>query len=258
MQTWQSWYLVGPLNTGSHVSLFTNFSFPKFSPVFFPIVFPQCCIGQLVGVHSRPLIYGKLAVFLVSCFSQCFPYHLSPKISPGVFPIVFFSQCCIGQLVGVLSRPQIYGKLARPAGTRHKHPIRIHPTPLRIHLHSCNENENKIKFRNFSHNAEQRTCKIPIQSGNYHELLHITKVSWKIPNYVLIVRRWDHFNSMIPDLWETPSHLVSERDTRETPDRHVGDTLGTPGRLLKDSWGTQIGDRWVIHLPSFNWHVTCL
>ena len=89
VQTWQSWYLVGPLNTGSHVSLFTNFCFPKFSPVFFPIVFPQCCIGQLVGVHSRPQIYGKLAVFLVSCFSQCFPYHLSPKISPGVFPIVF-------------------------------------------------------------------------------------------------------------------------------------------------------------------------
>ena len=145
-------------NTGSHVSLFTQFLFSKVFPSIFSYsFFFMCCMCFFnVSTNVFPIIFLKK-------FPCC--------------SLLFFSQCCIGQLVGVLSRPQIYGKLARPAGTRHKHPIRIHPTPLRIHLHSCNENENKIKFRNFSHNAEQRTCKIPIQSENYHELLHISKVS---------------------------------------------------------------------------------
>ena len=151
--------------------------FSKVFPSFFSYCFSPMLYRAAGWCPQQTPDIWQAGCFSSFMFFPMFSLSSFSKNFPWCFSYCFFPQCCIGQLVGVLSRPQIYGKLARPAGTRHKHPIRIHPTPLRIHLHSCNENENKIKFRNFSHNAEQRTCKIPIQSGNYHELLHITKVS---------------------------------------------------------------------------------
>ena len=49
--------------------------------------------------------------------------------------------------VGVLSRRWIYGEQAVPVGTTHKHPIRIHPTPLEpiyIHIIGINKHTHSV------------------------------------------------------------------------------------------------------------------
>ena len=92
---------------------------------------PPSCVANREAVclkKGKREIHSIFATLRLSDLVSVF-FHGSDLYLYLYFCICLFTRCCSGQLMS-WADPQIYGKLALPAGTRHKHPIRIHPTPL--------------------------------------------------------------------------------------------------------------------------------